>query len=49
VRAVPLLGVLYPGICLTAEEKSTENSSVGVVEKCQLGTIQCVDMAAFCG
>ena len=30
-----------PGICLTA--------SVRVVKKGQVGTIQCVDMAAFCG
>jgi len=26
-----------------------KKSSVRVVEKCQLGTIQCVDMAAFAG
>jgi hypothetical protein len=25
VRAVPLLGELYPGICLTVEEKAREN------------------------
>jgi len=30
------------------EKKSTEETSVRVVEKCQLGTIQCVNMVAFC-
>jgi hypothetical protein len=29
VRAVPRLGELYPGICLTTEEKSRKNLSRG--------------------
>jgi hypothetical protein len=29
VRAVPRLGELYPGICLTTEEKARENLSQG--------------------
>ena len=29
VRAVPRLGELYPGICLTTEEKSRKNLSQG--------------------
>jgi hypothetical protein len=29
VRAVPRLGLLYPGICLTTEEKARENLSQG--------------------
>ena len=29
VRAVPRLGVLYPGICLTTEEKARKNLSEG--------------------
>jgi hypothetical protein len=29
VRAVPRLGELYPGICLTAEEKTRNNLSQG--------------------
>ena len=33
VRAVPLLGQLYPGICLTTEEKARKNLS-------QMGTNQ---------
>jgi len=47
VRAVPCLCVLYPGICLTTEEKSMEKISGKLGEKFQLGTIQCVVMAAF--
>jgi hypothetical protein len=43
------LCVLYLGIWFTTEEKSTEETLIRVVEKCQLGTIQCVSMAAFCG
>jgi len=35
--------------CLTTEGKSTDKASVMVVEKCYLGTIRCVDMAAFWG
>jgi hypothetical protein len=33
VRAVPRLCELYPGICLTTEEKARK-TSVSVVEKC---------------
>jgi len=29
VRAVPRLGELYPGICLTTEEKARKNLSQG--------------------
>ena len=29
VRAVPRLGYLYPGICLTTEEKARKNLSQG--------------------
>jgi len=29
VRAVPRLGELYPGICLTTEEKAWKNLSQG--------------------
>jgi len=29
VRAVPRLGELYPGICLTTEERARENLSQG--------------------
>ena len=29
VRAMPRLGVLYPGICLTTEEKARKNLSQG--------------------
>ena len=29
VRAVPLLGELYPGVCLTTEEKAWKNLSQG--------------------
>jgi hypothetical protein len=46
-QTVPHLCVLYPGIWLTTEGNSTVNTSVRVVEKCQLGTIQCVDMAVL--
>jgi len=35
VRAVPRLCGLYPDICLTAEEKSTEKPQSGVAEECQ--------------
>jgi len=35
VRAMPHLCVLYPGICLTTEGRSTEKTSFRVVEKCQ--------------
>ena len=47
VRAVPRLCVLCPDICLTTEEKITEQTSVRVVDKRQLGMTQWVDMAAF--
>ena len=47
MRAVPRLCVWCPDICLTTEEKSTEQTSVRVGEECQLGTTQRVDMAAF--
>jgi hypothetical protein len=30
VRAVPRLCVLYPGVCLTTEEKTRENLSYGI-------------------
>ena len=32
VRAVPRLGLLYPGICLTTEEKAWKNLSQGISE-----------------
>ena len=35
VRTVPRLGELYPGICLTTEEKHGK-TSVRVAEECQL-------------
>jgi len=35
VLAVPRLCELYPGICLTTEEKHGK-TSVGVAEECQL-------------
>ena len=44
----PCLHVI-PWHLLKTEEKSTKKTSVGVVEKCQLGTIQCVNMTAFAG
>jgi hypothetical protein len=49
VRAVSSLCVLFPGICLTTDRKSREETSVSVVEKCQVGTIQCVDMTTCYG
>ena len=45
VRAVPRLRVLHSGI--TTEEKKHGKTSVRVVERCELGRIRCVDMAAF--
>jgi len=42
VRAVPRLCELYRGHCLTARKQP-----VRVVGKCQVDTIQCVDMAAL--
>ena len=36
VRAVPCLCELYPGSCLTTEEKAWKNLSVSVAEECQL-------------
>ena len=33
VRAVPRLGELYPGICLTTEEKARKNLSQGRRER----------------
>jgi hypothetical protein len=33
VRAVPRLGELYPGICLTTEEKARKNLSHGIIRK----------------
>jgi hypothetical protein len=48
VQAVPHLFLLYHGICLTKEEKKAWKN-LRVVEKCQLGMIHCVVMAAFCG
>ena len=47
VQVVPHLCMLYPGILLATEIKSTVNTLVKVVEKCQLGTIHWVDMAAL--
>jgi hypothetical protein len=41
------LSVFYHGIRLTTEKKNKEKTSVKVVKKCQLGTIQYVDMATF--
>jgi hypothetical protein len=41
--------VVYPEICLTTEEKARKNLSVMLVKNCQLGTIQCVNMAAIAG
>jgi len=49
VWTVSRLCVLYPVISHATEEQSTEKPSVRLVEKCQLGTIQCADMAAFYG
>jgi len=49
VWTVFCLCVLYPVISRATEEQSTEKTSVTLVEKWQLGTIQCVDMAAFYG
>jgi hypothetical protein len=43
----PRLYVLYPGIRLTTDGKSMERTSVRVVEKCQLGMNQFIDMATF--
>jgi len=39
----------YTVISHATEEQSTVKTSVRLVEKCQLATIQCVDMAAFYG
>ena len=47
VRAVSRLCVLHPGIYLTSDGKSKEKTSVRVVQKCQVGMIQCVDMSVF--
>jgi len=49
VLAVTRLCMLCPGICFTTEEKSTENTSVRLVEKCHLSTMQCIDMVVFVG
>jgi len=43
----PHLCVLYPGIRLTTDGKSTKRTLVRIVEKCHLGTIQYIDMATF--
>ena len=49
-RAVQRLCVLYPGICLTTEGRSPEKTSVRVVvEKYEVGTNKCEDMATFWG
>ena len=46
----PCLGrVLHPGICLTTEGKSMKKTSFRVIAKCQVGTIQYVDMAVLWG
>ena len=47
VQTVPRLCVLYPGIRLTTEEKKHGKTVVRVFEKCQLGTIQYINMATF--
>jgi hypothetical protein len=39
VLAMPRLCQLYPGVCLTAEEKHGK-TSVRVAEECQLGTMK---------
>ena len=40
VRAVPRLCKLYPGVCLTTEEKSRKKTSVMVAEECQLARLK---------
>jgi len=45
VRAVPRLCELYPGICLTTEEKSTEKTLGG--RKVTVGMIHCVRLATL--
>jgi hypothetical protein len=47
VRSVPQLCVLYPGIWLTSEDKSTGKTPVRLVEMRLLGTVHYVDMAIF--
>ena len=41
---MPRLCELYPGLCLSTVEKQGK-TSVRVVKKCNLGTIQCVSVA----